>query len=358
MYRMADTMADYGFETLAVLPSDEGIAQWYRDSDVDYEVMESPPLRRRRSPLEHLWYLLTSLLTLLQIVLLLRRRNADILHVNEIRYPVALVAGRLAGVKVVCHVRSPLGSYTVRWALSLWATTLAHHVVCVSDQTRKLVFEETGHDGATVEVVHDCLPYKPETARTGDGLDLRDEVGVPEDTFLAINISKLVKSKGQDRVLRALDHVNDDMDVHVAIVGGSVTDHEAYEKFIENRAKANPKATMVGFVENALNVIEQSDALIHVPRNEDPFPNVVLEGLMSGIPVLATKTGGIPEQVRDGKTGVLLNEEDTERDLATAITRLASNPEERESMEDEVIRDSEERFSVEQFRRHLESIYE
>jgi len=61
------------------------------------------------------------------------------------------------------------------------------------------------------------------------------------------------------------------------------------------------------------------------------FPHVVLEAMSLGLPVISTSVGGIPELVRNGKTGILINSSDPEV-LRLAILQLTDSPETRQKM--------------------------
>lgn len=107
------------------------------------------------------------------------------------------------------------------------------------------------------------------------------------------------------------------------------------------RAGKFPNVHLLGFVqgEQLCQVYASSDMSI-VPSSWENFPFVVLEAMASGLPVIASRTGGIPELIQDGKNGILLDVvgsdglhfPDTGFQIAQAILRLAKDPVERQSL--------------------------
>ncbi|MFZ5994958.1 MAG: glycosyltransferase [Thermodesulfobacteriota bacterium] len=83
----------------------------------------------------------------------------------------------------------------------------------------------------------------------------------------------------------------------------------------------------------------------------------IAEGMASGLPVIATRTGGIPELVVDGVTGILVDEYDTEA-MANAIVKLSKDAAMRNQMGNEARNRIIRHFSVEDGASSLEKIYE
>ena len=97
---------------------------------------------------------------------------------------------------------------------------------------------------------------------------------------------------------------------------------------------------------------QAADIYLH-GANADTFPNVVLEALACGTPVVATAVGGIPEQIDEGKTGFLVQP----RDSAMMASRIvaALDPDTHARMSDEAADTGKRRFSLtRQVNDHLE----
>jgi len=84
---------------------------------------------------------------------------------------------------------------------------------------------------------------------------------------------------------------------------------------------------------------------------------VIQEAQATGLPVIATRTGGIPECIVDGKTGLLVEEKNSE-DLANKIEFLIKNPDKYKELSHAGRRDVEERFDIEKIGERLLKIYE
>ena len=87
-----------------------------------------------------------------------------------------------------------------------------------------------------------------------------------------------------------------------------------------------PRVQWLGWVKSPHNFLQTVDLLV-VPSSEfDPFPTVLLEAGQCGVPVLASRVGGVPEIVADGQTGWLFEAGKVEA-AAQILSRLMATPE-------------------------------
>jgi glycosyltransferase involved in cell wall biosynthesis len=135
--------------------------------------------------------------------------------------------------------------------------------------------------------------------------------------------------KGAMVLLQAIRALKDPARVEVHIYGGvSPADMDRLNGFF-NASDPRVRAAIHfngAFTQDDLDgILANADAAVLTPRWEDNGPQTVFEALSAGLPVLATRVGGIPDVVHDGVNGFLVTEGHS-KGLAAAIERLLDEP--------------------------------
>ncbi len=152
-----------------------------------------------------------------------------------------------------------------------------------------------------------------------------EKVGHSDYTEL-LNVGRLVYHKGQDNLLRAVSRLPSALRWRLTIVGDGprrkALGELAEELGIEGRVR------FLGNVEDTVLEKEYQKASLFIfPSREDTggtegFGIVLLEAMNHGVPIIASRTGGITEVLDEGECGMLVNPDDPSA-LASAIIRLA-----------------------------------
>jgi glycosyltransferase involved in cell wall biosynthesis len=177
--------------------------------------------------------------------------------------------------------------------------------------------------------------------RPGDRAEARRALGLAPDGVLVLTVGNAAPTnyyKDFATLERALGRLGQTRDVEVASVGGQWPE----------RAHGRARIRFTGYVSDQHRLADwyrAADLFVHTAR-ADTFPVTILEALASGLPVVATGVGGIPEQIADGRTGLLVGLEDDEG-LAAAIASLLDDPQGRARMGAEAASDARARFGVE-----------
>ncbi len=259
----------------------------------------------------------------------LRRERIDVLHAHLPRdWFTAAVAA--AGTPTVCigtrHRLEP-----VAWPL-LKRPFLARFgaMLAVSEAVRTSLAE-------TRLVAPEKLLTVP------NGLDLteaplsraeaRSRLGLAADTPVVGFVGRLCPDKDPALLVEAAARLDGlAADVQVVLIGGDPSGGRR-EADLGRRIRAaglGERVRLAGYRTDAAQLCAAFDVLA-VPSRAEPFGLVLLEALVRGVPVVATRAGGIPEIVRHGVEGLLVPPGDA-RALAAALQALLADPQERTRM--------------------------
>jgi glycosyltransferase involved in cell wall biosynthesis len=194
----------------------------------------------------------------------------------------------------------------------LWAAGIASSVICVSEALRQSMIR-LGVDAGKIATVRNGVDLA--TFRPTDRAAVRRRLGIEGSVLLAVG--NILEAKGQAMVVEALAA----MPGCTLMVVGSGPDESrvralARERGVESRVR------LVGVVPHGalVDYYNAADVMVLATAREG-WPNVVLESLACGTPVVATNVGGIPEIITSPAAGRLL-EERTPAAIATTVGAL------------------------------------
>lgn len=180
-----------------------------------------------------------------------------------------------------------------------------------------------------------------------NGMKKRDKVKdtLSEKPYHVCCVARLDKSKGQDILIQAFKQVSDEIkDVKLILIGDGPA-RDALQKISQNYNLDN-FVTFEGSIlpEEVLNQL--MNAWISVlPSRMDNCPFAIIESIGSGIPVIASNVGGIPEIIRDGVDGFLVPPKNPII-LAQRIIQLLKNPDLHKEMSINALQRFEEKFEL------------
>jgi glycosyltransferase involved in cell wall biosynthesis len=209
--------------------------------------------------------------------------------------------------------------------------------------------QEAGKSSLFADFPTTVIPYGIDTDlfQPRDKRQAREELKIPEKSFVVLFLADSVseRRKGFTALTDALHLLKDIQGLCLLAVGrGAKSTH------------LEPRVVSLDYIgdENRLSVIYSAADIFLLPTLQDNFPNTALEALACGLPVIGSMVGGVPEIVRDGMTGALV-EAGNPNALASAIEDFARNPERRKEMSVNCRRVAVEEYSLEiQARRYVE----
>lgn len=324
-----------GGQELAVLLHAQGLRK--RGYDLTLVLEPDSPIedlaRREGLPIEPLcmqkWCYPAALLCVRSLI---RRLRPDIVHVNSSRDSwIATLAVRLVTPRVPVirtrHISTPLNrNATTRW---LYRSLLDQVIVTGGELTRRGLVERDGLDPARVAAFPigiDVAYFRPGTPTR----DLREELGLPPSELLVGLISYLRSYKGHEYFIDAAARVVARRKGVTFLISGRGPEEARLRARIAEQG-VEQRVRMLGYREDLLNVFHSLNVFVIPSVEGDTIPQVLMQALAVGLPVVSTTVGSIPDVVRNGETGFVVPPRDAVA-LADRISVLLDNPELRGQM--------------------------
>ncbi|MER6287581.1 glycogen synthase [Streptomyces sviceus] len=220
------------------------------------------------------------------------------------------------------------------YALSSWAERTAIEtadaVIAVSGAMREDILGcYPALDPAKVHIVHngiDTALYQPD-----HGTEVLDRIGLDRDRPFVLFVGRITRQKGVPQLMRAVRDI--DPAAQVVLCAGAPDTPEIDREFRELFEELSRVREGVHWIPQMLPRPEVIQLLTHAavfvcPSVYEPLGIVNLEAMACGTPVVASRVGGIPEVVDDGRTGLLVTVDDGfETALARALDSVIGDPE-------------------------------
>jgi starch synthase len=219
------------------------------------------------------------------------------------------------------------GGYAISTFCERTALEGADAVVAVSEAMREdMLRAYPSVEPSRVQVVHNGID--PDEYRPDPGTAALERHGVDPERPSVVFVGRVTRQKGLIHLLDAADDL--DRDAQLVICAGTPDSEQAVREVTERRAEVRREIVWIeGMLprRDVIQLLSHATAMC-VPSIYEPFGIVCLEGSACGTAVVATATGGIPEAVAEGETGLLVEPGDGFAGrLAARLNELVHDPE-------------------------------
>jgi glycosyltransferase involved in cell wall biosynthesis len=339
------------FEPLIVLHGKGPFGDYLRDCRIAHSVLpihcypganrrsfHALELMRTTPPL--LWYLLS--------------RKIDIVHTNDSRtHHTWAMPAHLAGKKFIWHLRTTEFSRGDRFVP---LAQKSDQIVCVSEYIRDTLPKSLRPNSRVIYNPFDTISTPPD--RTAARRRLLDELALPEAVAVVGFFANFLERKRPDVFVEAAAKISQGLGRPVVFVMYG-DDRTGVAQALRQRSEAlgiSDQVHMMGFRSPVEPLMAACDVML-VPALDEPFGRTPVEATLVGTPLVAVRSGGHTEYIKDSVTGLLANRDDPET-LAQGALYLLNNPASAQRMVAEGQQITKQMLSISTHVEHIAQLYE
>lgn len=319
---LVDALPRFGYHPVVVCPDEGPFVEELTRRGMETRRAPMPPWRKLFAyPMRS-----TAVRRLREVIVAVR---PALLHVNDIWWlpQTRRAAAGCAGsrIPIIAHVRQEIKPAKAR----RYDLDRADLVLPVSRQIQRSL-EAGGVRPERLRVLYSGLDLTLVPDRA-DGRETRTRFGIPQDAPLAGTVGNLFPRKGYEVMLRALPKILAAApETHYLIVGSGEATYERTLRALVTSLGVERRVHFAGFQGSVYPCLAALDVYVH-PALMEGFGIAVLEAMAMRRPVVATSTGGLPEIVQEGETGLLVPPGDSEA-LGRAVSALLKDPSRRQAL--------------------------
>jgi len=281
----------------------------------------------------------------------------DIVHTNPFLNLYGPIAAKLARRPHIHHIRQyDLKPRIILYAVAMLVRSLSAFVVPVSYAVKDRLYG--AESDPKVQVVYNGIDVSRFRHGSMDRTSIRRKLGIPNDAMVVGCISNLWFRKGQDVLVRALVRLWPRFpNLYCLLVGRVSPEFRQFLRDIAGEVGAENHLVFTGVCghQDIPKHISAMDVSVH-PSLVEAFPRAVLEVMSCGKPIVASRVGGIPEAIEDGRSGLLVTPGSVD-ELAVALETLLVDVEYSTRLGAEAAGRVEKRFGILECTRAVESLY-
>lgn len=283
-----------------------------------------------------LYKYLSILVNTIHLFLFFTRQKIDILHINNGGYPAAysctsaVIAGKIAGINKIVYVVNNIAKdyrHPFRWLdypIDFFIKRWVNVFITGSEYAGVRLRQVLNLDSNKHITINNGINRRPITLSKEE---FKKKYAIPSDRLVASVVANLEVRKGHIFLFEAILQMKNQCTKNLIpffLIEGAGPEKTILKKFILQN-KLEEDIIMIDYIPDIFNLLNTSDFVILPSIDNEDFPNVIIEAMSLGKPVIGTEISGIPEQVVHQKTGIIVKPKCSD-DLHQAIKQLVTNP--------------------------------
>ncbi len=335
LWHLAQNRQSAGDKVLTVFPTASYTTQYFAKSGLKTQVLPYNFFHEAISPtdeLEHNFqaWLQDNKSNIATLVELLRREQADLVHVNTVINPSGAIAAYQLGLPVLWHIHelfqagSPAGCAVIKQLVA----TYADRVICASEAV-KADFWITAYP-EKYQVVHNGVQPLASGIKSHPRIRAawRKTRNIPANQPIVAFLGSILHHKGVTQFIEMAYLISRQVPNVIFVIAGNPQLDVEYTQFLNQlitQLDLVEQVCFAGYYEDINQFLPAIDVLVVPTMIREAFGLVIIEAMAYGKPVVAFQSGGIGEIIVPGQTGYLVPQCDIDG-LAIKVMHLLTNP--------------------------------
>jgi len=296
------------WNVLAVVPGKGELADSLRQNGVETEIAALPSIRP--------WYILNILSSLKRYFNLFRRYRPALVYANGSRAALyGGIIGRALKIPVIWHCRIAEPDIYLDYLLCMLSTK----IIANSNATAKRF---NPHFQNKVRTIYNGIDIGWLQNRSIKKPDL-----IQSDWKVILVVARISKSKRHDLALSAFEKIaSSDTKLHLLCIGSEDQLDPEWYNHLMKKTEHSQFFNQIHWIGQVADVRSwyQSASVLLFPAEKESFGRTLVEAMACGLPIVAARSGAVPEIIRDGQDGLLFSSGD-QKNLINAMTLMLTD---------------------------------
>ena len=254
------------------------------------------------------------------------KNQIDLVYTNTSTLISPPIAAKLAGIPSIYHIHEiPNNNSIYTRFMTAFLNNLSRDIICVS----KSVYN--------FWIINGLKKSKAKIIYNGFNIKKTKSKILSNNKIVFTSISRIIPYKGHSLLIRIFEMLcKKNKNIYLQIVGDTLPEYQKYLRELKLDIKQkglNNKIKFLGFRNDVISILNESNFFIHTPLSPDPFPTVIFEAIKCQIPVITNKLGGAYEILDEGKNGLIINNDLVEESVAKILSYLDNKKQQSKNVE-------------------------
>ena len=300
--QLIDLFINKDFNVHVVLPEKGKLDVFLNKKDIKLSYHELGVLRKKYlNPLGLINRLVTNIKAIKFLSNYIKVNSIELVYTNTSTILCGGIVAKRTGVPSLFHIHEiPTGNKLYEFFSGKIINWYSSKVLTVSNSVKK----------HWIKYIHDKKISRIYNGIVLKKTDSKIKFERDQEDFVITSVARLIPYKGHKYLIDIADElIKKSSKFKFLIVGDTLSSYAAYEKSVKQKVKnleLENKIKFLGFRNDVLSILKQSDLFIHSAISPDPLPTVLFESLHNDLPSVATNLGGAIEILDNGNNGLLI----------------------------------------------------